>query len=78
MAFFGATTPSSTDPKDSELADPPSDSISCLSFSTAPQSDYLAVGSWDNNVNTALFLSPIAHPLNYIANNPIVLLGQDI
>jgi len=31
-----------------ELADPPPDSISCLSFS--PAADYLAVGSWDNNV----------------------------
>jgi len=34
--------------KDFEVADPPSDSISCLSFS--PTADYLAVGSWDSNV----------------------------
>lgn len=29
---------------------PPADSISALSFWAAPQSDYLAIGSWDNNV----------------------------
>ena len=34
--------------KDIEVADPPTDSISSLAFS--PQADYLAVGSWDNNV----------------------------
>jgi hypothetical protein len=52
MAFFGttATSSASTEPKDAELVDPPSDSISSLAFSSAPQSDYLAVGSWDNQV----------------------------
>jgi hypothetical protein len=52
MAFFGSTaaSTSSAEPKDAELVDPPADSISSLAFSTAPQSDYLAVGSWDNNV----------------------------
>ncbi|KAK0523888.1 RNA export factor gle2 [Tilletia horrida] len=34
--------------KDFEVANPPPDSISSLSF--APQADFLAVGSWDNNV----------------------------
>jgi mRNA export factor len=53
MAFFGSAATSnnaSTEPKDAELVDPPSDSISSLAFSSAPQSDYLAVGSWDNQV----------------------------
>ncbi|KAF7985646.1 hypothetical protein HWV62_2165 [Athelia sp. TMB] len=54
MAFFGST---STVPapalaalavKDVELADPPPDSVSSIAFS--PTADYLAVGSWDNNV----------------------------
>ncbi|KAF7795948.1 hypothetical protein EIP86_007117 [Pleurotus ostreatoroseus] len=52
MAFFGASTSTaatSTVPdKDIEVSDPPSDSISAIGFS--PQQDYLAVGSWDNNV----------------------------
>lgn len=52
MSFFGGgaststTTPAAE--KDIEVADPPPDSISSLAFS--PQADYLAVGSWDNNV----------------------------
>ncbi|KIM33120.1 hypothetical protein M408DRAFT_325945 [Serendipita vermifera MAFF 305830] len=51
MSFFGAgAAGASTEPKDAELVDPPSDSISSLSFSSSPQSDYLAVGSWDNQV----------------------------
>ncbi|KAL4268809.1 WD40/YVTN repeat-like-containing domain superfamily protein [Pleurotus pulmonarius] len=58
MSFFGtasvapsvASSNSTTAPaeKDVEVADPPSDSISSLSFSG--QADYLAAGSWDNNV----------------------------
>ncbi|KZT01555.1 Poly(A)+ RNA export protein [Laetiporus sulphureus 93-53] len=52
MSFFNAPTTTATTAvqgdKDIEVADPPSDSISSLSFS--PQADYLAVGSWDNNV----------------------------
>lgn len=31
-----------------EIADPPTDSVSSISFS--PQADFLAVGSWDNSV----------------------------
>ncbi|CAG7849339.1 mRNA export factor AltName: Full=Rae1 protein homolog; AltName: Full=mRNA-associated protein mrnp 41 [Serendipita indica DSM 11827] len=51
MSFFGSgAAASATEPKDAELVDPPSDSISSLAFSPAQQSDYLAVGSWDNNV----------------------------
>ncbi|KAG8784815.1 hypothetical protein FRB91_006295 [Serendipita sp. 411] len=50
MAFFGTTTAATAEPKDAELVDPPADDISALAFSSAPQSDYLAVGSWDNNV----------------------------
>jgi mRNA export factor len=53
MSFFSNASSStavntSTADKDIEVADPPTDSISTLSFS--PQADYLAVGSWDNNV----------------------------
>jgi mRNA export factor len=55
MSFFsgGASSSSATvvpaAEKDIEVADPPSDSISSISFSSA--ADYLAVGSWDNNVS---------------------------
>lgn len=35
---------------DFEVADPPTDSISSISFS--PAADFLAAGSWDNNVWT--------------------------
>ncbi|KAI0249139.1 Poly(A)+ RNA export protein [Lactifluus subvellereus] len=53
MAFFGAANStsanvSSTVEKDVEVADPPPDSISSLAF--CPVADFLAVGSWDNNV----------------------------
>ncbi|KAG6888826.1 hypothetical protein C0995_005699 [Termitomyces sp. Mi166 len=54
MSFFGAqntatasSTTSAAD-KDVELVEPPTDSISSMSFSG--QADYLAVGSWDNSV----------------------------
>jgi len=54
MSFFGAatSTTAATPDKDIEVADPPPDSISSLAFS--PQADYLAVGSWDNNVRVLL------------------------
>ena len=54
MSFFNPSTSSSlagantVAEKDIEVSDPPSDSISSLAFS--PTADYLAVGSWDNNV----------------------------
>ncbi|OCH95461.1 Poly(A)+ RNA export protein [Obba rivulosa] len=54
MSFFNSAASSSSvaNPapadKDIEVNDPPTDSISSLSFSS--QADYLAVGSWDNNV----------------------------
>ncbi|KAH9831659.1 Poly(A)+ RNA export protein [Rhodofomes roseus] len=53
MSFFNTASSStapntSTNEKDIEVADPPTDSISCLSFSS--QADYLAVGSWNNEV----------------------------
>jgi mRNA export factor len=58
MSLFGAattTTPATTAnntqgdlSKDVELTSPPEDSISDLSFS--PQSEHLAVASWDNKV----------------------------
>jgi mRNA export factor len=56
MSFFGGASTSgganvttATADKDIEVADPPTDSISSISFS--PAADYMAVGSWDNNVN---------------------------
>ena len=54
MSFFGTatSTTAATSDKDIEVADPPPDSISSLAFS--PQADYLAVGSWDNNVRVPL------------------------
>jgi hypothetical protein len=51
MSFFANASTSATAEKDVEVADPPTDSISSLAFS--PQADYLAVGSWDNNVSGA-------------------------
>jgi len=47
MSFFG-TQQQQPAQADVELTDPPADSISCMSFS--PVADYLAVGSWDNQV----------------------------
>jgi len=48
MAFFSTTPTAAPAPRDIEVADPPSDSISSLAFSS--QADYLAAGSWDNSV----------------------------
>ena len=52
MSFFGNTSTavntSAAGDKDVEIPEPPTDSISSLSFS--PQADYLAIGSWDNSV----------------------------
>jgi mRNA export factor len=60
MSLFGAAATGSTanaaTDKDIEVADPPSDSISCLSWS--PQADYLAASSWDNNVRLLTVLHP--------------------
>jgi WD40 repeat protein len=54
MSFFNAGTTSTTTAapaeKDIEVPEAPTDSISSLSFS--PAADYLAVGSWDNNVSS--------------------------
>ncbi|KAG9049136.1 hypothetical protein FS837_011055 [Tulasnella sp. UAMH 9824] len=47
MSFFGGATQPAAQP-DVEVSDPPTDSISALSF--CPTADYLAVASWDNNV----------------------------
>ena len=64
MAFFGNTTTtgvggatgntSSSAEKDIEVAEPPTDSISSISFSS--QADYMAVGSWDNSVRSKKLL----------------------
>jgi len=48
MSLFTGATPAAPVEKDLEVVDPPPDSISCLAFS--PVADFLAVGSWDNNV----------------------------
>ena len=56
MSFFnpgnstvaGTSTQNSNTVKDIEVTDPPPDSVSSLSWS--PQADFLAAGSWDNNV----------------------------
>lgn len=55
MSFFGSSTTAAIgaaatipDVKDVEVSDPPSDSISSLSFSGA--GEFLAVGSWNNEV----------------------------
>ncbi|KAJ7202499.1 WD40-repeat-containing domain protein [Mycena haematopus] len=55
MAFFNSSTssglntgPAAAAEKDIEMGDPPTDSISSMSFSGI--ADYLAVGSWDNSV----------------------------
>jgi mRNA export factor len=62
MSFFGGVTASSSTTvvpasaeKDTEVADPPNDSISSMSFASV--ADYLAVGSWDNNVSHWLLIS---------------------
>lgn len=39
---------------DVEVADPPGDSMAALSFS--PQADFLAVGSWDNQVSCLIWI----------------------
>lgn len=64
MSFFGgsaATTAntSSSGDKDVEIAEPPTDSISSISFS--PAADYLAVGSWDNSVRSAKVVLRVAY-----------------
>ena len=60
MAFFGANSTSAnvsaTAEKDVEVSDPPPDSISSLAF--CPVADFLAVGSWDNNVSPCILPSP--------------------
>jgi WD40 repeat protein len=58
MSFFNTSSTTSSlmsADKDVEVSDPPSDSISSLAFS--PQADYLAVGSWDNNVRPRDFVA---------------------
>lgn len=54
----------SNDPKDIEVSDPPSDSISSMSFSTA--GEYLAVGSWNNEVRSILFNSRASWLLPFV------------
>ena len=66
MSFFGNTSTtgvgatgntSLSSDKDVEVADPPTDSISSISFSS--QADYMAVGSWDNSVGFHKLLSEL-------------------
>lgn len=53
MTFYGRAPATTAAPanKNVELADPPPDSISSIAFS--PVANYLAVGSWDNNVSSS-------------------------
>lgn len=76
MSFFGNTASSTvgaagntsaTAEKDIEVVDPPSDSISSLSFST--QADYLAVGSWDNSVRVSLPSTRLFLTSYYLGSN---------
>ncbi|CAN1121454.1 Protein RAE1 [Linum perenne] len=49
MATFGATSATNTNPNKSfEVIQPPTDSVSSLSFS--PKANYLVATSWDNQV----------------------------
>jgi mRNA export factor len=50
MSFFGGGATAAAAEADKEMADPPTDSISSISFSGV--ADYLAVGSWDNSVSS--------------------------
>lgn len=59
MSFFNTTSTTTNTAnasgqaeKDIEVADPPPESISSISFSS--QADYLAIGSWDNSVSPGL------------------------
>ena len=65
--FSGSSAPQLVE-KDIEVVDPPPDSISCLSFS--PVADYLAVGSWDNNVSLCFLITSL-YPVFWI---PIITL----
>ena len=51
---FGTTPAAAAEPKDVEVADPPTDSISSIAFSSA--AEYMAVGSWNNEVRVPLCL----------------------
>lgn len=54
---LGMTTTAATGQRDFEVASPPDDSISCLSFSPATvPSIFLIAGSWDNNVRELIKL----------------------
>lgn len=48
MSFFGARPAAALEPKDIEVPNLPTDSISALAFS--PTADILAVASWSNEV----------------------------
>ena len=72
MAFFGgsagATNPlggSNTTDKDVEVSDPPSDSISSLSFSSA--GEFMAVGSLNNEVRLNVQYYIVAQFTNYLS-----------
>ena len=74
MSFFSSSSSNAlvnnaAADKDIEVADPPTDSISSVSFS--PTADYLAVGSWDNNVRERRLVTRRME--NTIDNAPIVV-----
>lgn len=65
MAFFGrgAALETKSTGKDIEVSDPPGDSISAISFSSA--ADYLAVASWNNEVSIYSALQIIRPYMQY-------------
>lgn len=70
MSLFKSATSTSLVPPelpDVEVANPPSDSVSSLAFSSA--ANFLAAGSWDNNVRTAGALCSEAEVVSVIGTN---------
>jgi WD40 repeat protein len=79
MSFFGNTNtapaaPASADPKDIEVSNPPADSISKISF--CPTADYLAIGSWDNNVRSPRSFSRFSFDVMWLSLETIMLTNE--
>lgn len=79
MSFFGTSTSTTLGQntaveKDIEVADPPTDSISSVAFS--PTADYLAVGSWDNNVRATFSMTRHPSQRNHDASFTINRFGS--
>ena len=81
MSIFGRPTTTSTLPspalKDVEVSNPPTDSISSISFS--PQADYLAVASWTNEVSDLYKLYENERELiRYSLISSFEIIGQNV